>query len=129
MLWRNLQRSWTCGSAAARRNSVFPGVMEASITAFSVPVTLISGKMMVFPLSSFILRCNDWVSSIISTPSSRNACVCAATDLLPSTHPPGNGRFTSLFRAKSGPKSRIDALILHIKSEGSSFSESFEASI
>ena len=48
---RNRQRSCTCGSDAAFEIIVRPGVSDAAMTAFSVPITEGSSRWMCAPLS------------------------------------------------------------------------------
>ena len=49
---RNWQRSCTCGSDAAFEIIVRPGVSDAAITAFSVPITDGSSRWMCAPRSA-----------------------------------------------------------------------------
>src|SRR3954470_11401382 len=102
--------SWTCGSEAALRMIVVPGVSAAAIRAFSVPIT--DGSSMkksqaTRPPSGATRRmsrpCSTWA------PSARNASRCGSRRRRPITSPPGGGSSASPQRASSGPPTSTDA--------------------
>ena len=105
-------RSWTCGSEAALRIVVSPGVSAAAISAFSVPMT--EGSSM--KISAARRPPGGAFSSIqrsppTRAPSSRKASRCASRRRRPMKSPPGGGMLTLPKRAKSGPAIRKEARI------------------
>src|SRR5215218_3126797 len=103
-------RSCTCGSEAALRITLEPGVSAAAISAFSVAIT--DGSSMKKsqasrPPSGALNRmsrlCSTWA------PSARKASRCGSSRRRPITSPPGGGSTASPKRASSGPATRNDA--------------------
>ena len=103
-------RSCTCGSEAALRIVVVPGVSAAAISVFSVAITLASSMkksqaaQAVAAPTSGSLR-----STSICAPSARSASRCGSSRRRPMKSPPGGGMCASPARASSGPASRNDA--------------------
>src|SRR5919109_323770 len=121
-------RSCTCGSDAALRITVEPGVSAAAISAFSVPIT--DGSSMkkshaCRPPSGARRR----MSRVCSTfaPSARNASRCGSRRRRPITSPPGGGSSASPKRASSGPATRNDARIRSASSESTAVLETASA--
>src|SRR3954454_22370921 len=105
-------RSCTCGSEAALRITLVPGVSAAAMSAFSVPIT--DGSSMkkshaCSPPSGAVRRMSRSYS--IRAPSARKASRCGSSRRRPITSPPGGGIIASPKRASSGPATRKDARI------------------
>ena len=104
-------RSCTCGSQAALRMIVVPGVSAAAIRAFSVPIT--DGSSMkkstaCRPVSGASRRMSEIVCSTVA-PRAMKASRCGSRRRRPMTSPPGGGMWAEPKRASSGPASRKDA--------------------
>src|SRR4051812_20480543 len=105
-------RSCTCGSLAALRITVVPGVSAAAISAFSVPITDGSSmKKSVARSPPLGARSLIWRSCSTSAPSARKASRCVSSRRRPITSPPGGGIRAEPKRASSGPAVRNDARI------------------
>src|SRR3954468_6918660 len=103
-------RSWTCGSLAALRITVVPGVSAAAISAFSVPITDGSSmKKSVERSPPLGARSLMWRSCSTSAPSARKASRCGSSRRRPMTSPPGGGIRAEPKRASSGPATRKEA--------------------
>src|SRR3954454_19641613 len=105
-------RSCTCGSDAAFRITLVPGVSAAAMRAFSVPIT--DGSSMkkshaCRPRSGATRRMSRSYS--IRAPSARKASRCGSSRRRPITSPPGGGIIASPKRGSSGPATRKDARI------------------
>src|SRR5918999_2244252 len=114
-------RSWTCGSEAALRMTVEPGVSADAIRAFSVPIT--DGSSMKKsharrPPSGARRRMSRACSTC--APSALNASRCGSSRRRPITSPPGGGSSASPKRASSGPATRNDARIRSARSGSTS---------
>src|SRR3954462_7606989 len=122
-------RSCTCGSEAALRIVVVPGVSAATISAFSVPIT--DGSSMkkshaVSPASGALRRMSrSWSTS---APSARNASRCGSSRRRPITSPPGGGISAEPKRASSGPATRNEAR-MRSASAGSTSVEPMSAAV
>ena len=104
-------RSCTCGSQAALRMTVVPGVSAAAISAFSVPITDGSSMKKSHALQAAVGRRRGAMSRPCSTraPSARKASRCGSSRRRPITSPPGGGMSARPKRASSGPASRNEA--------------------
>src|SRR4051795_8976490 len=103
-------RSCTCGSEAALRITVVPGVSAAAISAFSVPITDGSSmKKSVERSPPLGARRRMWRSCSTSAPSARNASRGGSSRRRPITSPPGGGISAEPKRASSGPATRNEA--------------------
>ena len=103
-------RSCTCGSEAALRITVVPGVSAAAMSAFSVPMT--DGSSMkkshaCRPPSGAVRRMSRPCSTV--APRARKASRCGSSRRRPITSPPGGGSSASPKRASSGPATRNEA--------------------
>src|SRR5215211_3278778 len=103
-------RSCTCGSEAALRMTVDPGVSAAAMSAFSVPMT--DGSSMKnshawSPPSGARKRMSRTCSTL--APSALNASRCGSRRRRPITSPPGGGSSASPKRDRSGPATRKEA--------------------
>src|SRR3954447_24583061 len=104
-------RSTTCGSEAALKIWVSPGVRAAASSAFSVPMTD-GSSMKTSPADS--LPASDrivWSWRSMRAPSAWKASRCGSSRRRPMTSPPGGGMSARPKRASSGPASRKDARI------------------
>ena len=107
---RKRQRSWTCGSQAAFEIIVFPGVIEAAMTAFSVAITDASSMWMCAPGERARSARNGPGTRTSRRAPRRHGCAgraCAGR----SRHRPEAARVARPTRASSGPASRNDARI------------------
>src|SRR3954466_3871370 len=103
-------RSCTCGSLAALRITVVPGVSAAAISAFSVPITDGSSmKKSVERSPPLGARSLMWRSCSPAAPSARKASRCGSSRRRPMTSPPGGGIRAEPKRASSGPATRKEA--------------------
>ena len=102
-------RSTTCGSLAALKIWVSPGVSAAAIRAFSVPITD-GSSMKISPARSVPASFKMvWSCCSIRAPSALNASRCGSRRRRPMTSPPGGGMSARPKRASSGPASRNEA--------------------
>src|SRR4051794_15314641 len=103
-------RSCTCGSDAALRMTLEPGVSAAAMSAFSVPITDGSSmKKSVERSPPLGAERRIWRSCWTSAPSARKASRCGSSRRRPMTSPPGGGISADPKRASSGPATRKDA--------------------
>ena len=114
-------RSCTCGSEAALRITVVPGVSAAAISAFSVPMTDGSSmKKSVARSPPLGARMRMVRSCSTSAPSARNASRCGSSRRRPMTSPPGGGITAEPKRASSGPATRKEARMRSARSGSTS---------
>ena len=78
--------------------------------AFSVPVTLVSDRVISLPLNPpGTVKFNSQLLSLVWAPSLRKASRWARTDRLPMMQPPGKSRRAFLKRASIGASRRMEA--------------------
>src|SRR3954451_2816600 len=102
-------RSTTCGSDAALKICVSPGVSAAASSAFSVPITD-GSSMKTSPARSEPASWSIvWSWRSMRAPRALNASRCGSRRRRPMTSPPGGGMSARPKRASSGPASRNEA--------------------
>ena len=117
ILFKQLMRSMTSGSSAIFVISLSPLASEAAITIFSVAPTETLSKFILFPIKPFgALHFMYPLSNSNDAPSFVRALICKSTGLAPIAHPPGSETLACLLRARSGPRTKMLALIFLTKS-------------
>ena len=111
------QRSWMCGSEAAFSMVVLPSARTAAMRAFSVAVTDASSRKRPAPFSPSVCMVKN-VPISTRVPSSMSARKWVSIGRRPIPSPPGGGRRTLPFRARSGPANRMEARIFCARSAG-----------
>ena len=124
---KNLIRSCTCGSCAARRIVVRPFARAPRRIAFSVAVTENSGRVISAPFSSLRVIVNERFPclserSSIFAPNCSRIEKCVVSARFPKRHPPGSGIVIFLNRARSGPINKTEERMVFISSSSRVFS-------
>ena len=114
---KQFARSTTSGSRAALRITVSPRARVAAIIKFSVAPTEATGSSIRAPLSPFGAFASMYPSfKEICAPSCAIPATCRSTGRGPIAQPPGIETHAYPSRAKSGPRTKMDALIFRTKS-------------
>ena len=95
---------------------VFPSANVAAIIRFSVPVTVTFSKVYSVPFNFFTFPTIYPCSIENSTPIFESPFRCKSTGLAPIKHPPGRDTFARPYFARSGPRTKNDALMVFTRS-------------